>query len=237
MKATDLLREQHRQVDRLFRKLERRLGPRQFEEVVKDLATVLGAHMTVEQEMFYPACAEAMDDRTLVASFYEEHGQIAGQIRRLLSMPGEDPGYKLQIRVIKALYQRHVELEDRKLFAKAEPILGAKQLELLGGMMEARYEEAFELGHEVTIAEANYDLRDVDRILAQYIPTGKRLVPRRPGVRHTYRLVAAPDRKAAAKTLVVKPVPKGKGHRRKPKSGGAGVRKTREGPRAKQVNR
>jgi hypothetical protein len=241
MKATDLLRLQHREAAELLERLQGRLGYAEAEKVTKELATVLGAHMLVEQEIFYPALALALDDRKLIRESYEEHAEIADELRKLLGMAGNDPGFKAQVAKLRELIEQHVAEEETHHFRKAEPIIGEKQLEVYGGLMEARFDEGIELGYEVTTAEGAIEPDDVDHILAQYTPMGERLVPKRPGAKHTIKTVAAPDRRAAAKRVTLERGQKaGKrprstaGGRRRQKTSGEGARKTREGWRSQQ---
>ena len=66
MKATELLVNQHREVEQLFEQLE------SFEEgdekiVREELARNLIGHMVIEEEMFYPAMREAMPEHVSLA--------------------------------------------------------------------------------------------------------------------------------------------------------------------------
>ena len=66
MKATDLLRQQHRELEKLFERFEGPVGAAAAEDVVREIATVLGAHMLIEQEILYPECALAMGSRDVI---------------------------------------------------------------------------------------------------------------------------------------------------------------------------
>ena len=55
MKATDLLKKQHKEVKALFKKVENTENARERRRLMNEIATALEGHTTIEEEMFYPA--------------------------------------------------------------------------------------------------------------------------------------------------------------------------------------
>ncbi len=86
MKATDLLKKQHRKVEQLFSKLEKgRVG---LDDLALELANELAAHMTIEQKLFYPTVRGIAPD--LIAESLEEHAVAELALKRLLQTSSKE---------------------------------------------------------------------------------------------------------------------------------------------------
>jgi hemerythrin superfamily protein len=143
MKATDLLRQQHQDVERLFERIENAPGDDQKSAIFKELATAIGAHDVIERELFYPACEEKMGLTHLLGEALVEHGVVEFSLYladKARGMGGDELGYKLK--VLRKMLRHHVEEEEKELFPRVEKALGAKLLEELGLAMKARFEKA-----------------------------------------------------------------------------------------------
>ena len=136
MKATDLLKKQHDQVKKLFATLEKSDGRPERQRLLTEIARNLTAHMTIEQEIFYPACARRVDDKSIVAEAFEEHGVAALQLARTLDSKGADTTFQAKAKVLKELIEHHIEEEETELFKKARKAFDAAELEQLGAQME-----------------------------------------------------------------------------------------------------
>jgi hemerythrin superfamily protein len=147
MKATSLLKQQHREVESLFQAIES--GEGELLERVEDLADALVAHMAIEHELFYPAARDAAED--LVLEAFEEHASAEVALKRLLATDLFDPSFKAKVLVLKELVLHHVEEEEGELFPKVEAALGDDANEELGAEMEALFEEALQEGHEAAL--------------------------------------------------------------------------------------
>jgi hemerythrin-like domain-containing protein len=147
MKATSLLEKQHRKVKAIFNKLEKGRG--EPLELLAELANDLAAHMTIEQEIFYPA-VQKLDD-SLVREAYEEHalGEVA--LKRLLATDPDSDSFKARVVACKELIEHHVEEEEGELFPKVERKLGDEKLLALGKEMKARFDEVVEAGFEASV--------------------------------------------------------------------------------------
>jgi hemerythrin-like domain-containing protein len=138
MKATKLLTEQHRKVKATFAKIESADGDPMA--LVRDLANDLGAHMAIEQQLFYPTVREIKAD--LVDESYEEHSVAELALKRLLRTSSGDAAFKARVTVLKELIEHHVEEEENDLFPAVEKALGDAKLEELGKQMEAQFKTA-----------------------------------------------------------------------------------------------
>src|SRR6478735_5136916 len=103
MKATDLLKQQHRKVEAIFRKLEKGNGG---EELVQELASNLTSHMAIEQDIFYPAIREIDED--LVGESFEEHSVAELALKRLLGTASGEEAFKARVTTLKELIEHHV---------------------------------------------------------------------------------------------------------------------------------
>jgi len=143
MKATDLLETQHRKVEELFAALETSAK----KSTLNELANQLAAHMTIEQELFYPTVREFAGE--IISESMEEHAIAELELKRLLQAQEKHDAETVHARVtcLKELIRHHVEEEESELFPKVNETLEAETLEELGSMMEERFEEARKAGY------------------------------------------------------------------------------------------
>ena len=93
MKATDLLKRQHRDVATLFRALEGDQPDDSDErkaEIFEELTATLVAHDAIEREIFYPACAKVLGLTDLLGESLVEHGVIEFSLYQADRALGED---------------------------------------------------------------------------------------------------------------------------------------------------
>src|SRR5262245_54363599 len=110
MKATDLLKQQHRRVEQLFERLERLdedASEAECDHLVRELAMNLVAHMAIEQQIFYPA-VRSVDDEAIEKS-YEEHAMAEIGLKRLVS--ASEKTFDAKLIALKELVLHHVEEE------------------------------------------------------------------------------------------------------------------------------
>lgn len=164
--ATELLKKQHRKVDRALGQLEKGTGD--GEALLEQIANDLAAHMAIEHEILYPAAAEV--DPDMISEAFEEHALAEIALKRLMA---SDPGgeiFQARVTVLRELIKHHVEEEEETLFPKLERKLGQRRLEELGVEMKTRFEELVELGpmqvvpKTQTKTSADRDRRKVDAI-------------------------------------------------------------------------
>ncbi|HKO90450.1 MAG TPA: hemerythrin domain-containing protein [Polyangiaceae bacterium] len=147
MKATKLLETQHREVKSLFKRLERDGSDQQV--ALEELANSLAAHMTVEQDIFYPAIRRVAEE--LVNESYEEHALAEVALKRLLTTAPEERAFKARLTALEALIDHHVQEEEEAIFPQVEAALDEEALEQLGRSMQERFDEVFEGGFEAAL--------------------------------------------------------------------------------------
>jgi hemerythrin-like domain-containing protein len=159
MKATQLLKQQHREVEAIFQAIKSGKGDTMV--LVEKLADALVAHMAIEQKLFYPAVKKVDED--LIYESFEEHASAEVALRRLLSADPLDPTFKAKVTVLEELIKHHVEEEEQELFPKVDDALG-ERLETLGEELETMFTEAMEEGHEATLRKAPKSSVDEDEV-------------------------------------------------------------------------
>jgi len=146
MKATDLLKQQHRAVEALFAKIE--AGE---PDALKDLASALAAHMAIEHEFFYPEASEVDEDQILEA--FQEHAIAEVALKRALAVDPEEESFDARVKVLKELIEHHVAEEEKVLFPKVEREIDAAELEELGTQMSARFDEVLAKGYDAVLPD------------------------------------------------------------------------------------
>jgi iron-sulfur cluster repair protein YtfE (RIC family) len=166
MKATELLKKQHREVEAIFKAIES--GKGDSTQLLQKLADNLVAHMEIEQQLFYPAVQKV--DSDLILEAFEEHAMAEVGLKRALAEDPASPSLKAKVSVLKEMILHHVEEEEKELFPKVEKALG-KENETLGVEMETMFNEAMEAGHEATLTK-RAPQTSVDEVMTQQMQQG-----------------------------------------------------------------
>ncbi len=141
MKATDLLKKQHREVKGLFKKVEGTDNSRIRRQLMNDIARSLEGHTLIEEEIFYPAVRglETQKAEEMVLEAYEEHHVVKLVLAELPRVSPEDERFEAKMTVLSELVEHHVQEEEKEMFKLAQK-LGRNELESLGEQMEERFE-------------------------------------------------------------------------------------------------
>ena len=139
MKATDLLKKQHRQVEKLFKQVEKTEDPRQRRKLMDQIAAELKMHTQIEEEIFYPAVREVGTSKAeeMVDEAFEEHHVVDLVLAELPQVDPEDERFEAKMTVLSELVKHHVEEEEDEMFPLAEKKLGSERIKELGQQMEA----------------------------------------------------------------------------------------------------
>jgi len=135
MDAIKMLKKQHREVEALFKELEKAksAGPRR--KTFEKIADALAIHATIEEKHFYPAAKKKQTEDMLLESV-EEHLQVKRVIADLLELDANDPTFMAKATVLKEDIQHHVEEEEEELFPKVEKLLDDDELEAVAAAMQ-----------------------------------------------------------------------------------------------------
>ena len=138
MKATDLLKKQHKNVKALFKKVENTEGGRQRRQLMDQIANELKIHTKIEEEIFYPAVRELGTSKAeeMIDEAFEEHHVVDLVLAELPQVDPEDERFDAKMTVLSELIEHHVEEEEGELFPMAEKKLGKDRLQMLGEQMQ-----------------------------------------------------------------------------------------------------
>jgi hypothetical protein len=139
MDAIELLKDQHRQVEKLFAQIEKADGGEDKQALFEELADNLAAHSAIEEEIFYPA-AYAKQTKELLEEAVEEHLAVKRVLADLLELTPDDESFDAKIKVLKEQVEHHVKEEEGELFKKVKKELDKDELETLGAEMEEQFE-------------------------------------------------------------------------------------------------
>lgn len=171
MDAFELLRKDHAAVLKLFARYgELEDGEHSAKATLfRRLREELEAHAAIEEEVFYPAVRSANPAiaGALVRESYETH-RLIRQILRDLSqgIPGVDD-FDGRFMALRENVLRHVEEEERDVFAEAQASMTPLQLRLLGGTLSDRKHELGGRVHRArpALATARRALSRVGRVV------------------------------------------------------------------------
>ena len=138
MKATDLLKKQHKSVKALFKKVENTEDARRRRQLMDEITNELKIHTKIEEEIFYPAVREIGTSKAeeLVDESFEEHHVVDLVLAELPKVDPEDDRFAAKMTVLSELVQHHAGEEEEEMFPMCEKKLGRARLEELGQQMQ-----------------------------------------------------------------------------------------------------
>jgi hemerythrin superfamily protein len=140
MNAIDLLESQHREVEKLFSKIEKSKSEDAKGKLFEEIADKLAVHAAIEEHHFYPAVKANRTEDILLESL-EEHLGIKRILADLLEIEPSDETFDAKVKVLKEQVSHHVEEEESELFPKVKKLLSKEQLEAIGQEMSAEQAE------------------------------------------------------------------------------------------------
>ena len=138
MKATDLLKKQHREVKALFKKVEKTEDAGQRRQLLDRIAEDLKLHTRIEEEIFYPAIRDLGTKKAeeMIDEAFEEHHVVDLVLAELPSVDPEDERFAAKMTVLSELVEHHAEEEEKEMFKLAQK-LGEEELKSLAERMQA----------------------------------------------------------------------------------------------------
>lgn len=123
--ALDILADDHKIVRRMFDDFEQMKEDNDPDDEAKQLlvettCAELTVHAQVEEELFYPALREAIDDLDLLDEAEVEHASAKQLITELAAMQPEDDLYDAKFTVLGEYVKHHIQEEEKEIFPKAK---------------------------------------------------------------------------------------------------------------------
>jgi hemerythrin superfamily protein len=156
--AIALLTADHESVKALFKRFEKlneqEGAEDEMAQLVQRICGELTIHATIEEEIFYPAVREAIDDDDLMDEADVEHASAKALIAELeTGSPGDDH-YNAKVTVLSEYVNHHVKEEEGEMFPKARKAVDTKELGV--ELLERKNELMMEMG----LAEEEEDVED-----------------------------------------------------------------------------
>jgi hypothetical protein len=141
--AIDLLDADHLAVHALFqgyRELVRtRATALQKRALAEEICLELTIHARLEEELFYPALREALQDDELLDEAEDQHGSQREFVAQILASSPQDELYDARVAVLEEYVERHVRKEREEAFNRA--LAARMDLQSLGRAIAMRKEE------------------------------------------------------------------------------------------------
>jgi hemerythrin superfamily protein len=157
MNAIQLLKDQHREVDALFQKLDRCEDDADVEILFARIADALTIHAAIEERHFYPAVRAAAPD--LVDRSFDAHNEVKAALTELRELDVADTAFEKRLVELQEMVKEHVEEEQQALFPRVESLFDEARLSKLGEEMR-RTVAALE--REMPRIDVGADLEAVD---------------------------------------------------------------------------
>lgn len=162
--ALHILADDHKKVIDLFDEFERMKEDADTDEeamqtLVETACAELTIHAQVEEEIFYPAARDAIDDMDLLDEAEVEHASARQLITELAAMQPGDDLYDAKFTVLGEYVKHHIQEEEKELFPKLK-----KAGIDLKGLGQEISERKMELGDELGVGAAVEDEDDYDEL-------------------------------------------------------------------------
>ena len=139
--AIEMLKEDHQKVERAFKEFEKmnREDTEACKQLILGVCEDLEVHTSLEEEVFYPAVREAIEDDDIMNEAAVEHETAKMLIEQLENMDADDPNYFATFTVLGEYVRHHIKEEEGEMFPEAKKADLA--MDELADRMRARKEE------------------------------------------------------------------------------------------------
>ncbi len=146
MKATTLLQRQHRNLLQLCDAVERASASIR-ESLLPQLAGDLIAHVTVEEQLFYPWVARALGDETWARRASARRVLARGALDRALAARVDGEEFAEAIHDLRGILELHAREQDSALFPHIERSIAPAEMRDLAHAMMKLYDSEVEIGY------------------------------------------------------------------------------------------
>ena len=121
--AVALLTADHKRVKKLFKafdKMKEDGSTADKQALAQQICAELTLHAEVEEQIFYPAVREALDQDDLLNEAEVEHASAKDLIAQILEMDPDDELYDAKVKVLGEQIEHHVKEEEEEMFPMAK---------------------------------------------------------------------------------------------------------------------
>ncbi|MFI8278179.1 hemerythrin domain-containing protein [Streptomyces sp. NPDC085929] len=140
-----LLREDHKTVERLFKRFEKTADDDLAERrtIADEVVEELTVHAWIEEQVFCPAARQAAPESTVhILESIEEHHAVVWMLSELKDMDSADERFKAKMSVLMENVRHHVEEEEQDWFPDVRKAMGRNRLTEFGDQLEAEKKKA-----------------------------------------------------------------------------------------------
>ena len=135
MDCLTLLHEEHQEVKKLFRDLEKAEG-QQAAQLWSEISTKLRLHEQLEETHFYPELRTDERAKEIVLEAFEEHHVMDVLIEEISALQPDDEAFHPKLTVLQENTEHHIEEEEGELFPKVRKIWDTDKRQEVGRKME-----------------------------------------------------------------------------------------------------
>ncbi|MFL6716128.1 MAG: hemerythrin domain-containing protein [Burkholderiaceae bacterium] len=136
--AIALLTADHKRVKKMFKQFDKMKvdgSSADKQALAQQICAELALHAEVEEQIFYPATREAIDDDDMLNEAEVEHASAKDLIAQIESGDPSDPLWDAKVTVLGEYVDHHVQEEEEEMFKKARK--AKMDLEALGQQIAA----------------------------------------------------------------------------------------------------
>jgi hypothetical protein len=111
--AIALLKSDHREVEELFEKFEKAGGDEKKWQLAQQICNELKIHSMIEEEIFYPATKDAVEE-DLYKEAHVEHDGAKVLINDIMESGGEGEFFEAKVKVLQEEIEHHVKEEEQR---------------------------------------------------------------------------------------------------------------------------
>lgn len=137
MNAIELLKQDHRKVEKLFQQVEKTEDNKQHERLFQQIKTELETHTHIEETVLYPALKKHEELKDLTLEAEEEHKQVKTLLREIERLSDGSERFDAKLKVMQENVEHHVGEEENEMFPKIKQLYSSAELEQLGAELEA----------------------------------------------------------------------------------------------------
>jgi len=141
--AIKLLKADHEEVTRLFEQYEKvkERDEQKKSDLIDQICTALTIHAQIEEEIFYPAARNALeeDGEDVLDEAEVEHGTIKALVEQLENTQPDDELCDAKVKVLSEYVKHHVKEEEGEIFPKIKK--SDADLDALGEELAERKKE------------------------------------------------------------------------------------------------
>ncbi|HEX3422549.1 MAG TPA: hemerythrin domain-containing protein [Sphingomicrobium sp.] len=144
MDAITLLKEDHREAEKLFKEFAQAKGEGRKQELAHKICLALSVHFGLEEEIFYPACQGTVEEDDLKEG-YVEHDAAKLLVAEIeANENGDDEFFDTKVHVLQEEIEHHIKEEEEPggIFAQARK--GKLDLEAIGDELAERRKDLTE---------------------------------------------------------------------------------------------